>query len=219
MRPAIASRQSNTQPDDTEVVPPNRKHLARIFASMSTSSSVPLRPPEKFATTRLIGRRPREEDAPAVFAAYANDPIATRYLAWKPYTEIAPLAEFLRGRNAAWDTADGHYAYLICLQGTDTPIGSIGIFIDEPKAMFGYVLGRTYWGNGYAAEALKYLVDWTLAEPRLRRGWAYCAAENPSSARVMEKAGLEREALLRRWQVFPNLGPEPRDCIFCAKVK
>lgn len=193
------------------------RQLARL---MSVEPNPPLlRPPETFTTARLTARRPRPEDAPAVFAAYASDPEATRYLAWKPYAAVEPLAEFLRGRQGGWEAGDGHYAYLLCPRGTDTPIGSIGVFIDGPKAMFGYVLGRAYWGRGYAAEALTYLVDWVAAEPRLRRAWAYCAAENHSSARVMEKAGLEREGLLRRWQVFPNLGPEPRDCLFYAKVK
>jgi len=179
----------------------------------------PLRPPESFETGRLFARKPRAEDAPAVFAAYASSVLATRYLAWPPYTRVEALAEFLRGRNEAWEKADGHYAYLLCLRDTDVPIGSIGVFIDEPKAMFGYVLGPAHWGFGYAAEALKFLVDWTIAQPRLRRAWAYCAAENSPSARVMEKAGLEREGVLRRWQVFPNLGPEPRDCVFYARVK
>ncbi len=186
---------------------------------MSLETSAVLRPPESFETARLHARKPREDDAPAVFAAYASDPLATRYLAWVPYTQLEKLSEFLRGRAEAWEKGDGHYAYLVCERGTDTPIGSIGIFIDEPKAMFGYVFGQNYWGRGYASEALTFLVNWTNEQPRLRRAWAYCAAENPSSARVMEKAGLEREGVLRRWQVFPNLGPEPRDCVFYAKVK
>jgi RimJ/RimL family protein N-acetyltransferase len=184
-------------------------------------STEPIRPPEPFETTRLIGRRPHENDAAAVFAAYASDPEATRYLAWKPYQALAPLTAFLRGRNETWEKSenDGHYGYLLCLRGTDRPIGSIGVFVDPPKAMFGYVLGRAYWGQGYAAEALKFLVDWTMTEPTLRRAWAYCAAENTASTRVMEKAGLMHEGVLRKWQVFPNLGPEPRDCVFYAKVK
>jgi [ribosomal protein S5]-alanine N-acetyltransferase len=183
------------------------------------SAAAPLRPPETFETLRLIARKPREEDAPAVFAAYAGDAVATRYLAWRPYTSLEALAGFLRGRGEAWEKADGHYAYLICERGSDTPIGSIGVFIDDSKAMFGYVFGRAYWGRGYASEALAWLVEWASSEPRLRRAWAYCSVDNPSSARVMEKAGLEREGILRRWQVFPNLGPEPRDCVFYAKVK
>ena len=185
----------------------------------STAYASPARPPDTLDTARLHARRPRETDAPAVFAAYASDPEATRYLAWPPYAAVEPLAEFLRGRIAAWENATGHYAYLLCLRGTDAPIGSIGVIVEHQKAMFGYVLGRAYWGNGYATEALRFLVDWAAAEPRLRRAWACCAAENAASARVMEKAGLVREGVLRRWQVFPNLGPEPRDCIFYAKVK
>jgi hypothetical protein len=35
----------------------------------------------------------------------------------------------------------------------------------------------------------------------------------------MEKAGMTREGVLRRWHISPTLGPEPRDCIVCAKVK
>lgn len=184
-------------------------------------SAEPIRPPEPFETARLVGRRPREDDAAAVFETWAGDPEATRYLAWKPYKTVEPLAAFLRGRSEAWakNENDGHYAYLLCLCSTDRPIGSIGVFVDPPKAMFGYVLGREYWGKGYAAEALRFLVDWTLTEPGLRRAWAYCAAENVSSTRVMEKAGLVREGVLRKWQVFPNLGPEPRDCVFYARVK
>jgi ribosomal-protein-alanine N-acetyltransferase len=178
-----------------------------------------LRPPGFFETARLFIRKPREEDAPTVFTTYASDPQATRYLAWTPYTEIEKLAEFLRGRAEAWENRDGHYAYLICLRDTDRPIGSIGIFIDGPKAMCGYVLGQAYWGNGYATEALTCLVQWTDQQPQIRRAWAYCAVENESSIRVMEKAGLEREGVLRQSQVFPNLGPDPRDCVYYSKVK
>ena len=186
------------------------------------SSDSPVRPPETFATARLAARPPRPDDAPALFAAYASDPVATRYLAWKPYTSLPPLEDFLRGRAAVWQsvpTGDEHYAWLLCLRGTDAPIGSIGLFLEGPKVMFGYVLGQAYWGHGYASEALRFLVDWTMAEPRLSRAWAYCAADNAASARVMAKAGLEYEGVLRRWQSFPNLGPEPRDCVFYARVK
>lgn len=178
-----------------------------------------LRPPATFEMTRLIARRPRASDAPAVFAAYASDPEATRYLAWRAYSTIAPLEAFLRNRAAGWENGDGEYPYLLCLRGTDAPIGSIGVVIDGAKAMFGYVLGRKHWGCGYATEALRALVAWAVAEPRIVRAWACCSTENTASMRVMEKAGLRREAVLRRWQVFPNLGPEPRDCAIYAIVK
>ncbi|ACB74256.1 GNAT family N-acetyltransferase [Opitutus terrae] len=185
----------------------------------SPAAEPPLRPPDWFETPRLFARRPREADAAAVFAAYASDPEATRYLAWRPYAKIEPLANFLRQRAAGWETGDGEYAYLLCHRGTDAPIGSIGVMVDGARAMFGYVLGRAHWNRGYATEALCYLVRWAAAEPRVLRAWAYCATENVASARVMAKAGLQCEGVLRRWQMFPNLGPEPRDCVFYAQTK
>jgi RimJ/RimL family protein N-acetyltransferase len=90
---------------------------------------------------------------------------------------------------------------------------------DGGKVMCGYVLAKKFWGRGMMTEALTYVVDWAIAQPNVYRVWAFCDAANPGSARVMEKAGLTREALLRRWHVAPNIGPEPRDCILCAKVK
>ncbi len=179
----------------------------------------PLRPPETFETERLFARKPRPDDAPAVFAAYAGDELATRYLSWRPYKSVVPLAEFLHARADGWKNGDGDYVYLLCLRGTDTPIGSIGVLIEGHKAMFGFVLGQPHWGRGLMTEALQHLLDWTMVQPKIRRGWAYCAAENPSSARVMKRAGMTREGVLHRWQVFPNLGPEPRDCIFYSNVK
>jgi ribosomal-protein-alanine N-acetyltransferase len=178
------------------------------------------RPPATFATARLVGRPPREGDGPAVFAAYANDPEVTRYLSWRAYDRVEPLSAFLRECAAHWENGQGPLAWLLCLRGTDTPIGSIGVTLEGGgKAMFGYVLGKKFWGHGFAAEALTHLVEWSLSRPTIYRAWAFCDAENAASIRVMEKAGMAREGVLRRWHSCPTLGPEPRDCVVCAKVR
>ena len=176
-------------------------------------------PPKTFSTKRLSARKPRASDAPAVFAAYASDPVVTRFLSWKAYLEIPPLEKFLQARVEDWEHDHRRYGYMLCLRGTDTPIGSIGIDIAGDKTLFGYVLGRAYWGKGLMPEALSYLVNWSMDQPGIFRAWAFCDVENPASARVMEKAGMTREGVLRRWHVCPTIGPEPRDCIVCAKVK
>ena len=106
------------------------------------------------------------------------------------------------------------------MKGSDQPIGSIGVTLEgSGRAMFGYVLAKKFWGHGMTAEALAFLVDWSLRQPEIHRAWAFCDVENAASARVMEKAGMVREGVLRRWLVSPTLGPEPRDCVVCAKVK
>ena len=185
----------------------------------TASAPAMLRPPAMFATARLAARPPRADDADAVFASYAGDPAVTRYLSWRAYERVSPLAVFLRECVAHWEKGAGPFAWLLCLRGTDAPIGSIGLTLDGGKAMFGYVLAKKFWQRGLAAEALTFLVNWSLAQPGIYRAWAFCDVENPASVRVMEKAGLVREGVLRRWHVCPTLGVEPRDCIVCAKVK
>jgi RimJ/RimL family protein N-acetyltransferase len=178
-----------------------------------------VRPPASFATARLVARPPRADDAAAVFASYAADAEVTRYLSWPAYTRTQPLEVFLQECTAHWEKGEGPFAWLLCLKGTNSPIGSIGVTLEGGKAMFGYVLAKKFWHRGLAAEALTHLVDWSLAQPSIYRAWAYCDAENPASVRVMEKAGMTREGVLRRWHVCPTLGSELRDCIVCAKVR
>jgi ribosomal-protein-alanine N-acetyltransferase len=177
-------------------------------------------PPASFATARLAARIPREADAAAVFASYASDPAVTRYLSWRAYERPEPLAAFLRECEDHWEKRTGRLAWLLSLKGTTTPIGSIGVTLEGGgRALFGYVIAKKFWGHGFATEALTWLVDWSLKQPDIHRAWAFCDVDNPASARVMEKAGLIREGLLRRWHVSPTLGPEPRDCLVYAKVK
>lgn len=64
-------------------------------------------------------------------------------------------------------------------------------------AEFGYWLGRAYWGRGIATEAAQLLADHALKERQLRRLEAHVFLPNVASARVLEKSGFVREALLR----------------------
>jgi RimJ/RimL family protein N-acetyltransferase len=173
-----------------------------------------------FATARLTARPPCTEDAPAVFAAYASDPVVTRYLSWRTHEEAESLAAFFAKLAGNWETGNGQLAWLLFLKGSSLPVGSIGLdFEGGGRVLFGYVLARQYWGRGLMAEALTFLVDWALVQPGIYRAYAFCDAENTASVRVMEKAGMVREGVLHRWHQCPNLGPEPRDCIVCAKLR
>ena len=91
--------------------------------------------------------------------------------------------------------------------------------VTDEKWELGYVLARFYWGNGYMTEAVQGLVHWALKQKQIYRIWAVCDVDNIASARVMEKAGMQREGILRRWSVHPNLSPEPRDSYCYAIVK
>ena len=187
---------------------------------MTQTPAMPPRPPEAFATERLIARIPCAGDAPEVFAAYASDPEVTRYLAWRHYTDPELLRTFLAGVARTWSEEEGrHYAWLLSRRDAPGVIGSIGVNFDAHRAMLGYVLARSCWGQGLMVEAVRYVSAWALAQPALYRVWAFCDVENTASARVLEKAGFAPEGRLRRWHVCPTLGPEPRDCLVYARVR
>jgi len=61
-------------------------------------------------------------------------------------------------------------------------------------------------------------LEFALAQPGVYRVWAYCDVENRASARVMEKVGMEREGLLRRYARFA-VSDEPRDVYMYAKTR
>ncbi|MEM7168839.1 MAG: GNAT family N-acetyltransferase [Pseudomonadota bacterium] len=176
-------------------------------------------PPETFTTAGLTLRRPRLEDAGAVFRNYATDPQVVRYLCWRLHESEADTLEFLQFCERAWQEEIAFTYAIEPLADSTGPIGMIDMRFERGQVHFGYVLGRLFWGQGIMSEALTCLVDWSLAQASIWRAAAYCDVENLGSARVMEKAGMVREGLLRRYAVHSNVSPDPRDCYLYAKVR
>ena len=69
------------------------------------------------------------------------------------------------------------------------------------------------------AEAVTAVVDWAFTEPSVFRVGAVCDIDNQRSARLLERAGFEREGVLRSWAVHPNISATPRDCYSYSKIR
>jgi RimJ/RimL family protein N-acetyltransferase len=179
-----------------------------------------MNPPTHIETARLILRKPVVADTPLIYEAYANDAEVTRYLTWRPHRTLADGEEPAAHRLAAWESGE-YFCWVITRRKEDGGelIGMISIRPDAWRVDLGYVLGRKFWGRGYMTEAVRAVVDYALAEPEVFRVWAVCDVENEASARVLEKAGMRREGVLRRWAVHPNISDEPRDSLCYARVK
>ncbi len=61
-----------------------------------------------------------------------------------------------------------------------------------------YLVEPGFWDTGIATEAAKHLLDYGFGELGLHRVWATCLLENPASARVLEKAGIEKRRFPRQ---------------------
>lgn len=177
-----------------------------------------MKPRETLETERLTLRKPRMDDASVIFERYAQDPEVTRYLVWQPHKSIQETEQFLLACGQLWQTGKD-FSYAITLKNDDNPIGMFSLHPMNIKIEVGYALACPYWGKGYMSEILRAVVGWAFEQPDIYRVQAFCDAENIASARVMEKAGMTREGLLRRYVLHPNISDEPRNVFIYAIVK
>lgn len=84
-------------------------------------------------------------------------------------------------------------------------IGGIGLHLDvaNNKAEVGYWLGKSFWNNGYATEALQRILKFGFEELLLHKIYASHFLHNPASGKVLEKNGFEFEAILKQ-EIFKN---------------
>ncbi|MEM9158066.1 MAG: GNAT family N-acetyltransferase [Verrucomicrobiota bacterium] len=176
---------------------------------MNLIENPPNRPPPFLETERLLLRRPRIEDAEAIYQGWTADPEVTRYMTWAPHQSLAETCAFLQRSIESWRAAGSRatpeYVYIIEDRETNAVMGTIGLRPESMKAELGYCLAREYWNNGYMTEAVKAIINWGLRPAAYQRVQAFCDAENIGSARVMEKSGMSYEGTLKSYLHSPNI--------------
>jgi RimJ/RimL family protein N-acetyltransferase len=177
-----------------------------------------MKPPERIETERLVLRKPRLDDAPEIFAAYAQDTEVTRYLTWRPHTSVEETYQFIGQMLKYWEIGRA-YPYALTRKDSDTIIGMIAVHPDGYRLGIGYVLARVHWGKGYIPEAAQALIDWAFQQPSIYRVDATTDVENIASQRVLEKLGMQCEGILRRYMIHPNISDVPRDSYIYAITK
>jgi ribosomal-protein-alanine N-acetyltransferase len=175
-------------------------------------------PPRTLETPRLLLRPLRQDDAPAVFA-YASDPEVTRWMAFRTHRELSEAETYARTSAEAWEKGAGHRPWALELRDGGLVIGAIGGDRARGTVTLGYVMARAFWGRGLMTEAVVAVRHAALADPGVWRVQALHDVENLASGRVLEKAGLRVEGVLRRFGVHPQAGPDPRDAVMRAIVR
>ena len=95
------------------------------------------------------------------------------------------------------------YSFGIFEHETDRMIGHISMYsikrLPFLSSLIGYSIDEAYIGRGIATEAVKLVVAFGFEQLRLHRIEAYVSPQNVGSIRVLEKAGLQNEGLLREF--------------------
>lgn len=144
--------------------------------------------------TRLAGDR-------AIAATTLNIP--------HPYDD-GVAQKWIEAHEAALEAGES-VTFAITDRTTSGLFGAIGLHLktDQSRAELGYWIGKPYWRRGYATEAGGAVLQYGFEQLELNRIHARCFAGNPSSGRVLEKLGMQREGTMRqhvqKWGVFDDV--------------
>ncbi|MFQ6030023.1 MAG: GNAT family N-acetyltransferase [Dehalococcoidia bacterium] len=157
-------------------------------------------------TERLTLRPLSLADAPAMQSLASDREVASGTMSM-PHPYPAGEAERWIGMMLERERA----AFAITLRSTDTFMGAIGL-VHHPEQLYaemGYWLGKSYWNQGYATEAVAAVLKYAFEELKLNRVYAGHFKRNPASGRVLEKIGMTYEGCLRqhvvKWGVLEDL--------------
>lgn len=164
-------------------------------------------------TERLILRRYKKEDLQDLFE-YLSDAKVVEYEPYKPMT-FSEAKENLEWR------IETEEMIAVELKDSRKMIGNVYLGKREFDSLeIGYVFNRNFWGNGYAAESCKALIDMALSDG-IHRIYAECDARNERSWKLLEALGFRREAHFRKNVYFwkdENGKPLWKDTYVYAKL-
>lgn len=154
-------------------------------------------------TDRLILRKIKENDYKEAYKNWCSDENVSKYVMWNVHkNELETKELFSNWINDYKDLCC--FRWIVEIKESKELIGTIDVVkLSEvnSRAEIGYCYGSKYWGNGYATEALKCVIDYLLNEVEIDLVVSSFEVSNPASGRVMEKAGMKCVGYLPKWVI------------------
>lgn len=167
--------------------------------------------PGHFETERLQVLRLKHEDAEEIFYTYASKAEATKFVSWPTHQRLMDTRAYLVNAIRGWESGE-EYAFVLRLMNGRL-IGSCGLVNDAGRIQFGYILGPSHWGRGYATEVCSKLIDIVKSTPGVVSVGTFVDVENQASVKVLLKSGLTILEKREKWFRFVNQGMALKDCI------
>ena len=131
---------------------------------------------------------------------WTTDEKVAKFCSWETYTSKDQGIDFIENKPSKF-----LWCRAICLSGR--AIGCISLSscsahdkARDKSAELGYVLGSKYWGKGIVTHVVKQVINAAFSEfPHLERLEALVDVQNVGSQRVLEKAGFQKEGVLRKY--------------------
>lgn len=148
-------------------------------------------------TKRLILSRLEEKDIPFI-VEFLQHRIYSDLTSNIPYPYTENDAKFwLKMSKEAFDNKTG---FTFGIRNKEEQlIGAIGLHDrEDDKAELGYWIAIPYWNKGYVTEAARAVINFGFKDLEINKIYATHFLHNPASGKIMEKIGMEQEALLKQ---------------------
>ena len=155
---------------------------------------------QRLETERLILRPFVLADAEDMFKNWASDPEVTKFLTWPTHKSVE-ISKMVLNDWIPQYADGGNFNWAMESKESGQVIGNISVVKlreDTAAADMGYCMSRAHWGKGLMPEALRAVMDYLFGTVGLNRIAAAHDVNNPKSGRVMEKAGMKLDGVLRQ---------------------
>lgn len=152
-------------------------------------------------TQRLHLRKMETSDSPSLFKIW-SDPDVTKFMNISSFTHEVQAEEIIEMFK---ELAQSSKAIRFCIIEKESSeiIGTCGlnsIDFENEKAEIGYEIAKTYWGKGYATEAIYTLINYALETLKINRIEAKIEPANVNSINVLKKLNFTFEGTLRQYE-------------------
>ncbi len=151
-------------------------------------------------TGQLMLRELDIEDAPALYRNWGQYAASTAGLRLEPFTARRQMRDYI-DRAAKRYKNPNFYCWVITIAESEDPVGIAGMNIvsasDEVGSLF-VSIGEPFADKGYAAEALRAIIDYAFRDIGFNRIEAHSTPGIGISAELMKQCGLNCEGRARQ---------------------
>lgn len=151
-------------------------------------------------TERLILKTYTPEDIQGYYMLQSNEAV-WKYSTNKPIQSMDTVREKLEEMLVRKNEDDIGFCALFEKE-SNTYIGEAGILSlnkSAERCVIGYNLLPTFWNKGYATEITTALVKYAFYDLHVERVEALAMELNTASCKVLQKAGMQKEGILRHF--------------------
>lgn len=96
-------------------------------------------------------RLPVTSDGERIFQLYATDPDVTKYLAWKPHSNLSETKQFVQSRIKEWKEES---RFTWCIESDSSQL--LGLISCKPQSdssfSVSYATATQFWGQGFGSK-------------------------------------------------------------------